>query len=194
MKTLHLLSRIGKPMNTLFKSIGRACACTAIAAGLIFSTSALAGPAGYIDFADLGEAYGEAKVEINLHKALLNMVGSFSKSEDPEIAEILSGVESIKVRVFPLNGKPEKAMQTVEDVSKKIRKQDWEPLISVNEEKEKIRIFSKMTGEVMDGLVVMVVSENGPGEAVFINIVGQIDPAKVSKLADSMDINLGDIK
>jgi hypothetical protein len=194
MNNLTFTPRIGEHMSKFLKNITRSCVYLVVVSSICISAKTLAGPAGYIDFADLGEAYGEAKVEINLHKALLNMVGTFSKSEDPEIAEILSGVDSIKVRVFPLNGKPEKAMETVDEVSKKIRKLDWEPLISVNEEKEKVRIFSKMTGEVMDGLVVMVVNENGEGEAVFINIVGQIDPAKVSKLADSMDINMGDIK
>jgi len=37
----------------------------------------------------------------------------------------------------------------------------------------------------------MVVSpEEGGGEAVFINIVGEIDPEKIGKVAETLDIGL----
>lgn len=165
----------------------------ALSAGLMLASTAWANPAGSIDFADLSAQYGEAKVEINLPKSLINMVGTLSQQEDPEIAEVLGGVDFIKVRVYQLNGEAEAALKTLDTVTSDIRKHNWQPIVSVNEEKEKVRIFSKMTEGVMDGLVVMVVDQNGPGEAVFINIVGQIDPNKVGAIADSMNIDLGDI-
>ena len=55
-----------------------------------------------------------------------------------------------------------------------------------------MRIFSKSTNDVIDGVVVMVVSpeEEQGGEAVFVNIVGEIDPNKIAKVTDSLDINI----
>jgi len=45
--------------------------------------------------------------------------------------------------------------------------------------------------DVIDGVVVMVVSpEKEGGEAVFINIVGEIDPEKIGKVAETLDIDL----
>lgn len=163
--------------------------------GILFfclATQASANPPGQIDFADLSKTYGEAKVEVNLSKALIGMVGAFSQKEDPEIAEILNKIESIKVRVYKLDGNPDLAFKTIADVTKSIRALNWEPIVSVNEENEKVRIFAKATDGVMDGLVVMAVDKNGPGEAVFINIVGQIDPAKISKITKSLDIDVGE--
>ena len=55
---------------------------------LMFTAPAYAGSKGQIDFADLSSYYGEPKVEINLSSGLMKMVGSFAKSEDPEVAEI----------------------------------------------------------------------------------------------------------
>ena len=160
---------------------------------LMFSASAYADPKGQIDFADLSSYYGEPKVEINLSASLMNMVGSFAKAEDPEVGEILSNLEFIKVRVYNLNGKVDKATATIDSVSKTLRADNWETLVTVNdnEDNQKVRIFSKTTNTVIDGIVVMVVSpEKEAGEAVFINIVGEIDPDKIAKITDTLDIEI----
>ena len=160
---------------------------------LLFTASAYANSNGQIDFDDLSFYYGEPKVEINLSASLMNMVGSFSKSDDPELAEILSNLEFIKVRVYNLNGKVDKANAAIDSVSKQLRAEKWETLVTVNdnEENQKVRIFSRSTNNVIDGIVVMVVSpQKEAGEAVFINIVGQIDPNKIAKITDNLDIDI----
>lgn len=160
---------------------------------LLMSTPAHAYAQGQIDFADLSSHYGEPKVEINLSASLMKLVGSFADAEDPEIGNILSNVESIKVRVYNLNGKLTKASSTVDKVSKQLKSDNWETLITVNnnEDNQKVRVFSKSTSDVIDGVVVMVVSpEKEGGEAVFINIVGEIDPEKIGKVAETLNINI----
>ncbi len=159
----------------------------------VLLTANYANAKGQIDFADLSEHYGEPKVEINLSSGLMKLVGGFAKSEDPEVANILSGLESIKVRVYNLNGELEKASSTVDRVSSELRADKWETLVTVNnnEENQKVRIFSKSTSDVIDGVVVMVVSpEKDAGEAVFINIVGEIDPEKISKVAETLNVDI----
>lgn len=159
----------------------------------LFTASAYANPKGQIDFADLSAFYGEPKVEINLSANLMKMIGSFANHKDPEVAEILSNLEFIKVRVYQLNGKVEKAVNTVNGVSRKLQAAKWETLVTVNdnEDNQKVRIFSKTTNNIIDGVVVMVVSpEKDAGEAVFINIVGEIDPDKIAKITDNLDIDI----
>ena len=148
---------------------------------------------GQIDFADLSTHYGEPKVEINLSAGLMKLVGRFANNEDPEIGNILSSLESIKVRVYSLNGEVEKASSTIDRVSSELKADNWETLVTVNnnEEKQKVRIFSKSTSNAIDGVVVMVVSpEKEGGEAVFINIVGEIDPEKIGKVAETLNIDI----
>ncbi|MFT5574009.1 MAG: hypothetical protein ACI9FR_002945, partial [Cryomorphaceae bacterium] len=137
---------------------------------ILFTASTYAKTEGQIDFADLSSHYGEPKVEINLSASLMKMVGSFAKNEDPEVGDILSNLEFIKVRVYNLNGDVEKANSTIDKVSKKLRSEKWETLVTVNdnEENQKVRIFSKSTNDVIDGVVVMVVSpQKEAGEAIF---------------------------
>lgn len=160
---------------------------------LLISAPAFALAKGQIDFADLSSHYGEPKVEINLSSSLMKMIGSFADAEDPEVGNILANLESIKVRVYNLNGKLEKANSTVDRVSGQLRSDNWETLVTVNdnEENQKVRIFSKSTENVIDGVVVMVVSpEKEGGEAVFINIVGEIDPEQISKVTETLDIDI----
>lgn len=177
-----------------FRKLMSACAAV-LFLGLLVSTQAMASPQGSINFGDLSKFYGEPKVEINLSASMLGLVAAFAATEEPEFAELAKAIESITVRVYELNGESEKATEMVDRVTKNIRKDKWEPIVSVNEEGEKIRIFTKMTNGIMDGLVVMVVdTQSDNGEAVFINIVGEIDPAKVSTIAKSLNISLGDDK
>ena len=163
------------------------------ALAMLLITPAYASAQGQIDFADLSSYYGEPKVEVNLTASLMKMMGSFAREEDPEVANILAGLESIKVRVYNLNGQLEKANSTVDRVSSELKSDNWETLVTVNdnEENQKVRIFSKSTEEVIDGVVVMVVSpEKEGGEAVFINIVGEIDPNKISQVTETLDIDI----
>ncbi len=160
---------------------------------LLLCTSTYANAQGEIDFADLSTHYGEPKVEINLSAGLMKLIGSFANSEDPEIGDILSKLESIKVRVYNLNGEVSKASSTIDQVSSELKADNWETLVTVNnnEENQKVRVFSKSTSNVIDGVVVMVVSpEKDGGEAVFINIVGEIDPEKIGKVAQTLNVDI----
>jgi len=148
---------------------------------------------GYVSFDDLTSSYGEPKVEINLGAAMMGFVGTMSKNEDPALAEMLSKLESVRVLVYNTRGDGSSALAAVDKVSKKIKKDKWRPIVSVNEEKEKVRVYAKYTDKIMDGLVVMVVDspERAQGEVVFINIVGEIDPNNVQKVTESLNIDLG---
>jgi hypothetical protein len=160
---------------------------------LLLTAPAYANEKGQIDFADLSSHYGEPKVEVNLSASLMKLIGRFANSEDPEIGDILSKLESIKVRVYDLKGELEKANSTIDRVSGELKADDWETLVTVNnnEDNQKVRVFSKSTLKVIDGVVVMVVSpEKEGGEAVFINIVGEIDPEKIGKVVETLDIDL----
>lgn len=149
--------------------------------------------AGQFDFSDLSTQYGEPKVEVNLNANLMQIIGRFADQEDPEVAEILSKLETIQVRIYDLNEELETANAALDRVSNELKLDSWETLVTVNdnEENQKVRIFSKSTDQVIDGVVVMVVSpEKGGGEAVFINIVGEIDPANIAKVTDKINIEI----
>ena len=112
----------------------------------------LSGPAhalttGQFDFADLSAQYGEPKVEVNLNANLMQIIGHFADQEDPEVAQILSKLDTIQVRVYDLNEELETANAALDRVSNALKQDSWETLVTVNdnEENQKVRIFSKST-------------------------------------------------
>ncbi len=55
---------------------------------------------GEVNLMDLSATYGEAKVEINLPRAMIQMVSTFARKEDPDVAALIQGIERIKVMVY----------------------------------------------------------------------------------------------
>ncbi len=147
---------------------------------------------GYVDFGNLTGVYGEPKVQINLGTAMLGFVAGAAEQEDPDIAGLLAKLKSVRVLVYDIEQDAEVALNTVDQVTKDIQKEGWETIVSVNEDDEKVRIYAKMEKGKIDGLVVMAVdgTNRRKSEAVFINIIGEIDPAQVGRVTRSLDIDV----
>ena len=141
---------------------------------------------GYVSFGELSSVYGEPKVMINLGGTILKFVGAAAK-DDPEAAMIMSQLKGVRINVYSTEGNPAAALEQVNPVKGMLQSQQWEPIVQVNEDGEQAQIFLKMEGEAMQGLTVMAVNEE---EAVFINIIGQLDPAQLSAVMDKFDIDI----
>ena len=59
--------------------------------------------------------------------------------------------------------------------------------MQVNEDDEQVLIYMKMEGQNMEGMTVMVVDDE---EAVFVNVIGQLNPAELGKVMDVLDVDV----
>ncbi len=143
---------------------------------------------GEFNFDGLKDKYGEPKIEINLNSDILGLVTALAQHEDPEVAELIENLERVVVRVYKTGGENEAAQKLIDKLSNKISKQGWVPIVKVNDE-DSVIIYVKHSGKVMDGLVVMAV-EKHEQEAIFINIVGEIDPKKIGKVTKSLNLDI----
>ncbi|HKX56533.1 MAG TPA: DUF4252 domain-containing protein [Xanthomonadales bacterium] len=159
-----------------------------LAAPVVAQEDALKSLPGYVDFGELQGVYGEPKVMINLGGSILKFVGGMSK-DDPEASELLSKLKGVRINVYSVDGNPDAALEKVSQVKSMLAGSQWEPIVQVNEEGEQAQIFIKLTGDTMEGLTVMAVDDS---EAVFINIIGQLDPAQLSQVMDNFDIDIDD--
>lgn len=162
--------------------------CTVLALPAVAQEDALRDLPGYVDFGGLNEIYGEPKVNISIGGALLNFVGAMAKNEDPQAAAIFSKLKGVRVSVYATGGDAAAALDQVSSVKRSLTGSNWAPVVQVNEEGEQVQIFMKMNGEVMDGLTLMAVDDE---EAVFINVIGQLDPNELAQLMDNFDVNVG---
>lgn len=149
---------------------------------------------GYVDFGNLTELFGqEPKVEVMLGGPLVTFLAEASRQEDPELAKMLDGLTAISVNVYELDqGDAQAARDRVEQLAGRLSDQQWQRTVKVNEEDSRVQMFMRTDGDQIAGLALMVLG--GDSEAVFINVVGNVDPAALGKLASkfgvSADINL----
>lgn len=144
--------------------------------------------AGYVEFSDLSSVYGEPKVRINIGEKLLHFVAKMNKENDREAAELFDKLKAVRVEVYKLNNNSGPANEVVDKVAGELQSHDWEPIVIVNDDKDRVRIFVKLNDDVIEGLVLMAVGDKD--EAVFINIIGQIDPSQVAKVTRTLNINV----
>lgn len=141
---------------------------------------------GYVDFGSLDAVYGEPKVRVNIGGFLLSFMSQATK-DDPEAAALMSGLEGVRINIYATDGETAPAMDQLNDVKSMLSSQNWEPIVQVNEEGENVQIFMKADGEGMQGLTVMAVNAE---EAVFLNILGSIDPDKLGQVMGQFDVDV----
>jgi len=142
---------------------------------------------------DIGQLMPSAKgkfVEINLSPALLKFAARIAARQEPETADLIRNLKSIRVNVVGLDDSNRAATtEQIENVRRKLETQGWTKLVTVREQNggDNVDIHVKQHGEEsIDGLVVTVIDRKG--EAVFVNIVGNINADQIAQIADKFDI------
>jgi hypothetical protein len=148
---------------------------------------------GYFDFAQVPGLGEHPQVQIDLGPEML----AFLKlaTPDPDVADAFTGLQSVRLLVYGELEDPAAVFAFVEDSSGQLEGAGWQRIVYVEDEGSKVRIYAKLEGERMVGMTVMVVGDHEsddpadePGEAVFINIAGDIDPAKLGRIANEMGV------
>ncbi|MDZ7764622.1 MAG: DUF4252 domain-containing protein [Melioribacteraceae bacterium] len=144
---------------------------------------------GYVDFGELAEfETGEAVTEVYIDETLLQMVAKMTKEKEPEMADLLNGLKLVKVNSYEISDENEtEILNRMESIAQKLNGTKWQKMVRRKAKDETVYVFVR-TGntEKFTGLVVLAFDK--PGEAAFINIVGDIDLASIGKLSNKFDI------
>lgn len=139
---------------------------------------------GYVDFSALSADYGEPTVMVNLGGSLLKLVGAM-KHSDPIAEETLKSLDSVRVHVYDTAGDTTAATQRMDLASSKLASMEWEQIVRVQEPDDYVNVFVKHSDDRIHGLMIMAVSED---EAVFVNVLGDIDPARINDVVAGIDV------
>lgn len=150
-------------------------------------TSQLESLPGYIDFGNLDEIYGEPRVMVNIGGSLLRLMSAAAASDEPEAAALMRDLKGVRIKVYPTGGNLGPALEQMNQARAVLQAEQWEPVVQVIEENEQVQIFMKANEDIMEGLTVMVVNEE---EAVFLNILGQIDPKQIDKVMNQLNVDI----
>ena len=142
---------------------------------------------------DIGQLMPSAKgqfVEINLSSAMLKFAARIAARQEPEAAELIRNLKSIRVNVVGLDdSNRDTTIEQIEGVRRKLEGQGWTKMVTVREKNDgdNVDVHVMQRGEeAIDGLVVTVLDKKG--EAVFVNIVGNINADQIAQIADKFDI------
>jgi len=159
---------------------------------IVFSlTLAVAIPASAqrinLDFPGLAER-AEEVVDVTLDASMLRLAAKFLGDNDPderEIRELINGLQGIYVRSYEFAKDGEYDRSLIDRVKSQLGP-TWKPLVTVRSKtKENVNIMADMRGDRINGLVI-IASE--PREFTVVNIVGDIDIDRLSKLEGEFGI------
>lgn len=130
-------------------------------------------------YADLESPYWwQAESEVNLSLGPL-AIGTarwaIDDDEDPELDALLDDVDGVRISVYKIKDNAEMFLADFTESKRNLIADGWQNFVKVKDEDDEgySLMFVKSNGDVIDGLVVLALSND---EAVFINIIGNIHP------------------
>lgn len=142
---------------------------------------------GYFPIEELGLLPEESiNLEINLTGAMMKLIALATHDDDPELAGLVEDLDSIRVRGADLDSaRVESVRGAMRGVSERLAGAGWQTMVRMRDENEEVYVYFKEKDGDIVGLTVLSLED---GEAMLINLVGLIDPAGLSGLADGLDL------
>ncbi len=127
-------------------------------------------------------------VEVNLRDNLLGMAARLAAKDQPEVAELLGGIRSVRVHVIGLDDSNRSAnTDHVHALRKSLDAAGWERVVSVSEADQEVAVHVRTQGsEVVQGIVVTVLESKH--QAVVVHVSGDIRPEKLATLGERFGI------
>ncbi len=144
---------------------------------------------GYVDFGQLDSIFGEPAVQISVGESLLNLVGAFGAIADEEVGNLFNRLYGVRVKVFVNGGITDSAIDHVKEVSAALKRDGWEAVVSVDHAHDQVRVFMKFNDDTVEGITLMALEHD---EAVFINVIGDLNPDELRHVMDNFNIDLDD--
>jgi hypothetical protein len=162
---------------------------TVVLAGwLICGVCATARAQGYFDFDSIPGVPDEPTVQVDLNQAIIGFALGAARVSEPEAAEMLEGIEGIRVRVYESLVDVGAVESFLNEASQRLERDGWQRIVFVQEDDDRVRVYARMDGQIMNGMTIMVLDSS---EAVFVNIAGRIEPEMLGHIAGGM--GFGDI-
>ncbi|MBK8487567.1 MAG: DUF4252 domain-containing protein [Chitinophagales bacterium] len=129
----------------------------------------------------------EGYTSVMISEKLFELVASAAPESEAEITDMIGELQGIRVLVYDQEDAYTKSAELYKEASSAISLDAFDELLTVYDEGDKVRLLVRQdpaNKEVINELLILVSGD----EFVLVDIFGQIDLSKISKLADSMDI------
>ena len=168
---------------------------------LFASTAAITANAqdAHLRFENLNRLETKAQdvVEVNIDGKLLDLAKRVMvKVDDPnskKIAQAISGLKGIYVRVYNFAGENEYNAADVDEIRSQLQSPAWEKLANVRSKKnnQKVDVFTMFAGNEMSGVAVVVSDSKS---IAVVNVIGPIDIDLLAEMSGKLNIPKIDIE
>jgi Skp family chaperone for outer membrane proteins len=172
------------------KSLRSVVVAASLAAALSISAFGAESEPGYIDLGKLVPAAKGEFVEVNLSAGMLKFAAKLAARQEPEAAALIANLRHVRVNVVSLDDSNRQGtIDHIESIRSKLAAQGWTQMVTVREKGEQSNVdvhVKQRSEDVIDGLVITVIDKRG--EAVLVNIVGNISADQISQVASNLNI------
>lgn len=149
------------------------------------------GNAGYADFDSLGVFDVDNTLTLSIGPSLLRFAARHTEN-DPETQALLRGLDGVRVRIYEVDGDPDRVAERVSAMGDKLADRGWLPVAVVQDEGETVHMLLKphsdSEGERIAGLTVLVADRE---EAVLVNVMGDLKPEFFADTMVALDVDVG---
>jgi hypothetical protein len=114
--------------------------------------------------------------------------GSHKKLELPErvLLGVLQDLEGVQIRVYEVENNRQVFEQAIDASIVSLKRENWQIVLKVREDEQHIVVMQAGDEGMISGYSVLV---STPENAVFMNLVGQLDPASIALIAESLAVS-----
>ena len=140
-------------------------------------------------YADIESPYWwQADSEVNLSlgpSAIGTARWVIDEDEKPEIDALLDDIDGVRISVYNVEDNNAIFKENFAETQANLRADGWQHIVRVKDDKsaDYSLMFIKSNGEVIEGLVVLSLSDD---EAIFVNIIGNIQPDSFDPIMDQI--------
>ena len=139
---------------------------------------------GYVDLDALSWRDVDTVMTLSFGPTALGLA-AFAMGEDPVAQELLRSLDGVRIRIYEVEGDPEKVAADLNGLSLELRSLGWQPAVRVQEGKGVTHVLMKMSGEDIAGLTVLT---SDSLEAVLVNVMGNLSPAQLDRAMVALEL------
>jgi hypothetical protein len=125
--------------------------------------------------------------DFTLDGFLLRILKKSVSEEDEEASKILNDIKSVRVRAFEFDSDDAYSRADIDAVRKQLAAPGWSAVVQQHshEEHSNVDVYLNTDGDKILGIAVI---ESEPRSFTIVNVVGNIDMAKLAKMAGGLGI------
>lgn len=180
--------------SALVKAAGLKKAGLLLLAAASFTACGITAPHGNEGFADLdslGLLDTDRKMVLSIGPTLIRIAVWALDEDDPETAALLRGIDGVRIRIYEIDGDPDRVSERIDRMAGNLARDDWTPVMLVREEGECTHMLMRGAGDRIRGLT--LITSDGR-EAVVINVMGDLQPEYFSEAMAALDVDAPDVE